>query len=137
MSRPDSPGADRQSRWVEDRPLRPERQVPRSRLAGIVCGQDHVLAWLDGVIEHGYSGGPVVEREGTVIGVSVRKITQPAARLFIAVGTKEMAALTSKIAMTPAATPIRIADGEDGEAVRPAIVHVFCWREHPTPLGEN
>jgi hypothetical protein len=94
------------------------------------------LVWLDGPAEYGYSGGPVVDKDGAVIGVARSILTDPAyAGIFIAMGVRAVTALEGSIHLSPA-TPAGSSPKDEG-TVRAAIVRLVCWRENSQSLGDD
>jgi S1-C subfamily serine protease len=95
--------------------------------------------WIDGPTAPGFSGGPVIGSDGVVVGVltGIAKEDSDLAPFSVARGIGLIARLTDNVEFKPPAAPIRIAPGDDGKAVRPAIVRVICWSATTPSLGEN
>lgn len=115
----------------------------RASVNSIIADPRFIL-WLDGHVERGYSGGPVIDSEGNVLGVMSMKVLKlrdqtpteyrPLLGLGAAIGTKEISSLTAKIEFKrPAAAAKRMAGGR-ADSVLPAIVRVVCWLDHPPKL---
>jgi S1-C subfamily serine protease len=105
-----------------------------------ILGDPRLVLLLD-YSDPGYSGGPVIDSQGHVLGVLNGKVLKlrdgvsaeyrPLVGLGFAMGIGEIRLLTAKVELKPpSAAANSVADGRI-ETVLPAIVRVVCWLDHP------
>jgi S1-C subfamily serine protease len=97
-----------------------------------VLGDPRYFLWLDASLRHGYSGGPVLDKDGTVVGV-VRSIVRKDPRYNIAMGPGAVSPEHQFRAADHRSGSA--ADGDD-RAARSAIVRFVCWRDSSAAADE-
>jgi S1-C subfamily serine protease len=93
------------------------------------------LVWVEGPLRYGYSGGPVVAEDGTVVGVMLGLLKKDQ-HYNIAIGAGLVSSLTRLASFVPPLAGPDMPAGGDDRAVRAAIVRVVCWRDTPLAADE-
>ncbi len=122
------------------RPSVTDTTLVNDRFAGRAKGafaDPRFLVLLDSPVDvHGFSGGPVVDRFGSVVGVvRGRGIKIDGAtdkdpefdRIWGAMGIRFISRLTANVEFKRPVARIRVAADDDGKTVQAAIVRVVCW----------
>lgn len=100
-----------------------------------VLGDPRYFIWLDGRLGHGYSGGPVLDKDGAVVGV-VKGMVKKDARYNLAMGAGAVSVLTRSINFAPPIAGPEVQANGDDRAIRSAIVRVVCWRDFPAAADQ-
>ena len=99
-------------------------RVPADAVTEPLRKSGYVL-WVDGPLGHGYSGGPILDQEGDVVGLI--RGSHETLRHFVATGTWPLIDLIANTEVKPRFTH-EPDDADPDMRARRGIVRVVCWR---------